>query len=162
MKGLLKKYSDGWFIESIVDDNSEQLSPTIRIKVHPDQLTNDNPYHSKFGVDDMVYFEVRKISTNSELQVMDENVAYIINTQRVETQAPVEETNPESQEEPVKKQEEMVEEEINSKMSYRVVNGNNSSELMVVVNKLLQQDWIPQGGVCINNELFYQAMVKIN
>ena len=170
MKGLLKKYSDGWFIESIIDDNGEQLSPTIRIKVHPEQLTNDNPYHAKFGVDDTVHFEVRKISTNSELQVINENVAYILNTQKVETQEttqePQQETTQEPQQEPVEaptdeKQEEVIEES-NSKMSYRVVISKNPLELMVMVNKLLQQDWIPQGGVCVNNELFHQAMVKIN
>ena len=81
MKGRLRKYSDGWFIEEIVNDNGVKLPQPSRIKVHPEQLTNDDPYRTKYGVDDEVHFEVRTIAMgDSEFNVMDEDVALIIDT----------------------------------------------------------------------------------
>ena len=86
MKGRLRKYSDGWFIESIVDDNGVKLPQPSRVRVHPEQLTNDDPYRSKYGVDDEVHFEVRTIAMgDSEFNVMDEDVAMIIDTKVDET-----------------------------------------------------------------------------
>lgn len=158
MRGNLKKYSDGWFIESIHDDNGIKLPHPSRIRVHPDQLTNDNPYHNEYGVDDEVYFEVKTIAVgDSEYNVMDEDVAMIIDNKIQEP------TNEEvKEEEKVEYNEETVIPENNSKMEYRIAVGTDPLKLIISVNELLQQDWIPQGGMCVDDTDFYQAMVKIN
>ena len=47
-------------------------------------------------------------------------------------------------------------------MEYRIAVGTDPLKLIISVNELLQQDWIPQGGMCVDDTYFYQAMVKIN
>lgn len=46
-------------------------------------------------------------------------------------------------------------------MEYRIVIGKDPKELNLIVNQLIQEDWIPQGGMCVDGSSFYQAMVKI-
>jgi hypothetical protein len=158
MRGNLKKYSDGWFIESIVDDNGIKLPHPSRIRVHPEQLTNDDPYRTKYGVDDEVYFEVKTIAFgDSEFNVMDEDVAMIIETKTDTSEKEEVET-----EEEVNVEEPEFNFENNSKMEYRIAVGTDPLKLIISVNELLQQDWIPQGGMCVDDTYFYQAMVKIN
>jgi hypothetical protein len=164
MKGNLKKYSDGWFIESIVDDNGVKLPHPSRIRVHPEQLTNDDPYRSKYGVDDEVYFEVRTIAMgDSEFNVMDEDVAMIIerkvetpNEQEVITEKIVTEEQP--------KINDILSNLLDEpKMDYKIVSSTDSDKLSSEVKENMVNDWMPHGGLCVTSTgVFFQAMVKIN
>jgi hypothetical protein len=176
MKGRLRKYSDGWFIEEMVDDNGVKLPQPSRVRVHPEQLTNDDPYRSKYGVDDEVHFEVRTIAMgDSEFNVMDEDVALIIETNEGVNEGVNEKSEgvlpaqPMSQPDgigvlssmdiveptPTKVKE--------SKMNYKIVSSISADKLSSMVEENMENDWIPQGGLCITGTgLFFQALIKIN
>lgn len=172
MVGRLRKYSDGWFIEEIVNDNGVKLPQPSRIKVHPEQLTNDDPYRTKYGVDDEVHFEVRTIAMgDSEFNVMDEDVALIIDTnegvnEKSEGVLPVQPMSPPDgigvlssmdivEPTPTKVKE--------SKMNYKIVSSFSADKLSSMVEEDMENDWIPQGGLCITGTgLFFQALIKIN
>lgn len=160
MKGNLKKYSDGWFIESIIDDNEQKLPPTVRVKVNPEQLSNDIPYHSKYGVDDLVHFEVRKVVNNSDIQVIDDNIAFIIDKEKTDNNEMENEIKDEKQTQDDYSENYSVPKQ--NKMSYEVLINQDSDKLVELVNEYIGKDWIPQGGVCVDNRLYHQAMVKVN
>ena len=88
---------------------------------------------------------------------MDEDVAMIIETKTDTSEKEEVET-----EEEVNVEEPEFNFENNSKMEYRIAVGTDPLKLIISVNELLQQDWIPQGGMCVDDTYFYQAMVKIN
>jgi hypothetical protein len=46
-------------------------------------------------------------------------------------------------------------------MEYRIISCKDPMELVEKVNELIKEDWIPQGGLCVDGSSFYQAMVKI-
>ncbi len=168
MKGRLRKYSDGWFIESIVDDNGVKLPQPSRVRVHPEQLTNDDPYRSKYGVDDEVHFEVRTIAMgDSEFNVMDEDVAMIIDTKVDETNEGINEGINEGvneKSEGVLSVQPLSSTKIKeSKMNYKIVSSFSADKLSSIVEENMENDWIPQGGLCITGAgLFFQALIKIN
>ena len=48
-------------------------------------------------------------------------------------------------------------------MTYRVINKESINNLQFEINKLMEEGWKPQGGVCVTSEQgyrnFYQAMI---
>jgi hypothetical protein len=45
-------------------------------------------------------------------------------------------------------------------MKYKIVNAKMIEELEVLVNKMIKDGWVLQGGVSADNTLIFQAMVK--
>lgn len=46
-------------------------------------------------------------------------------------------------------------------MTYKIVSALTAKELEISINTLINLDWIPQGGVHVTAEGFFQAMVKV-
>ena len=51
-------------------------------------------------------------------------------------------------------------EEKAGKMKYKIVTGGSESVLCDLVEKAIDDGWVPSGGVAYGSEMFYQAMVK--
>ena len=46
------------------------------------------------------------------------------------------------------------------KTEYNIVESNSAIKLTKIINNLLNEGWKLQGGISVENEIFYQAMVK--
>jgi hypothetical protein len=46
-------------------------------------------------------------------------------------------------------------------MEYNVLIAKDPVEIIVLVNDYIKEGWIPQGGICIDGNFYYQAMVII-
>lgn len=49
---------------------------------------------------------------------------------------------------------------MNTPINYTVIDGVNVSQLIVRVNKAIQDGWTPIGGICVNDNRFYQSMIQ--
>ncbi len=45
---------------------------------------------------------------------------------------------------------------------YWILGNGEMGELTEIIDKQIETGWMPQGGVCYANGMFYQAMVKYN